>query len=159
MDTSPPAVEQRLNAFRDRCALLGLSLTPQRLAIYQLLASTGEHPGAEDIYQSLKPSIPSLSRGTVYRTLALFESHGLVSRVHVGSDQARFDANLDDHHHLVCVRCQRVADFRHPRLDALPHDVAPGGFRVLGHRVHLLGLCDACQQALDNAAPGRQPLA
>lgn len=147
MDTSPTAIEKRLNTFRERCAQLGLALTPQRLAIYEVLASTGEHPGAEDIYQRLKPSIPSLSRGTVYRTLTLFESHHLVSRVHVSDEQARFDANLDDHHHLVCIRCQRVVDFQDARLDHLPFDeAAPGGFHVLGHRVHLLGLCPECQQ-------------
>jgi Fur family peroxide stress response transcriptional regulator len=147
MDTSPAAVENRVHTFRERCAQLGLALTPQRLAIYEVLASTGDHPGAEDIYQRLKPSIPSLSRGTVYRTLTLFESNGLVSRVHVSDEQARFDANLDDHHHLVCVRCQRVVDFQDTRLDRLSfEETAPGGFRVLGHRVHLLGLCPACQQ-------------
>jgi len=147
MDTSPAAVENRLHTFRQRCAQLGLALTPQRLAIYEVLASTGEHPGAEDIYQRLKPSIPSLSRGTVYRTLTLFESNGLVSGVHVSDEQARFDANLEDHHHLVCVRCQRIVDFQDARLDDLPfEETSPGGFRVLGHRVHLLGLCPACQQ-------------
>ena len=147
MDTSPPAIDQRVRTFRERCAALGLSLTPQRLAIYQLLASTGAHPGAEDIYQSLKPDIPSLSRGTVYRTLTLFESHGLVSRVPVSDDQARFDANLDNHHHLVCVRCQCVTDFQDPRLDQLPLEhIAPAGFRVRQHRVYLLGLCQKCQQ-------------
>src|SRR5712692_4735894 len=119
MDTSPTAIEKRLTTFRERCAHLGLALTPQRLAIYQVLASTGEHPGAEDIYQCLKPSIPSLSRGTVYRTLTLFESHGLVSRVPVSDEQARFDANLDNHHHLVCVHCRCVTDFQDSRLDQL----------------------------------------
>src|SRR5436309_9850428 len=127
MDTSPVAIEKRLDIFRQRCAQLGLALTPQRLAIYEVLASTGEHPGAEDIYQRLKPSIPSLSRGTVYRTLALFEGHGLVSRVHVSDEQARFDANLDDHHHLDCVRCQRFVDFQDARLDQFPFDAAAPG--------------------------------
>jgi Fur family peroxide stress response transcriptional regulator len=147
MDTSPAAVAQRVHTFRERCEALGLSLTPQRLAVYQMLASTGEHPGAEDIYQRLKPSIPSLSRGTVYRTLTLFESHGLVSRVPVSDDQARFDANLDNHHHLVCVRCQRVADIQDTRLDQLSLEhIAPQGFKVSQHRVYLLGLCQSCQQ-------------
>src|SRR5262245_58799230 len=153
MDTSPAAVENRLHTFRQRCAQLGLALTPQRLAIYEVLASTGEHPGAEDIYRRLKPAIPSLSRGTVYRTLTLFESHGLVSRVPVSDDQARFDANLDNHHHLVCVRCRRVTDFQDARLDELSlGHVAPDGFRVRQHRVYLLGLCRDCQQQGERGA-------
>ena len=40
----------------------------------------------------------------------MLEEHGLVSRVHAFGDQARFDANLDPHYHLVCVRCRSVSD-------------------------------------------------
>src|SRR6516165_6001330 len=120
MDTSPAAIDCRLSAFRERCGQLGLALTPQRLAIYQILAGDDSHPGAEDIYRRIKPNLPSLSLGTVYRTLELFEEHGLVSRVHAFSDQARFDANLEAHHHLVCVRCRRVIDFADTRLESLP---------------------------------------
>jgi len=147
MDISPAAVTNRVNQFRQRCERLGLALTPQRLAIYEVLASTGEHPAAEDIFQRLKPGLPSLSRGTVYRTLDLFESHGLVSRVVVRDDQARFDANLDAHHHLVCTRCHCVIDFQDARLESLPIEgVTPEGFQVQGHQIHLLGLCRRCRE-------------
>jgi Fur family peroxide stress response transcriptional regulator len=145
MDLSGPAIERRLATFRQRCGDLGLSLTPQRLAIYRALASTAVHPSAEDLFREVKPALPSLSLGTVYRTLELFESHGLISRVAIGGDQARFDANLDAHHHLVCLRCHAVIDFQDARLQQLPlPEVAPAGFRVLAHRVHLLGLCRSC---------------
>lgn len=149
MDTSPVAVTNRLAAFRQRCCELGLALTPQRLAIYQVLAGDASHPAAEDIYRRVKPSVPSLSLGTVYRTLELFEEHGLVARVHTLGDQARFDANLDVHHHLVCIRCRRVIDFEEPRLDSLPiQESKLGGFRVLAQRLHLLGLCPSCQREM-----------
>jgi Fur family transcriptional regulator, peroxide stress response regulator len=146
MDLSRPAIESRLTAFRARCVELGLALTPQRLAIYQVLASDDSHPPAEEIYRRVKPDLPSLSLGTVYRTLELFEGHGLVSRVHAFGDQARFDANLDAHHHLVCLRCRRVIDFQDPALERLPiREGALGGFQVFSHQVHLQGLCTACQ--------------
>jgi Fur family transcriptional regulator, peroxide stress response regulator len=146
MDTSPAAVASRLAAFRQRCHDRGLALTPQRLAVYQVLAGDDSHPSAEDIYKRIKPTLLSLSLGTVYRTLELFESHGLVTRVHVCGNQARFDANLDSHHHLVCVRCRRVIDYPEPPAPPLPPPgELPDGFRVLAARVHLLGLCAACQ--------------
>lgn len=147
MDLSRAAIDNRLAAFRHRCEDLGLALTPQRLAIYHVLAGDDSHPGAEEIYRRIKPDLPSLSLGTVYRTLELFEEHGLVSRIHAFSDQSRFDANLDPHHHLVCVRCRRVIDFRDERLEVLP--IQPenvNGFRVLTHRIHVLGYCRDCQQ-------------
>lgn len=146
MDTSAPAIDQRLTTFKERCIRLALALTPQRLSIYQVLASDDAHPSAEDIYRRIKPSLPSLSLGTVYRTLELFEEHGLISRVHAFSDQARFDANLEEHHHLVCVKCRRVLDFEDPRLAALPIDQADlHGFQVLTQRIHLVGFCSTCK--------------
>jgi len=148
MDTSRSAIDGRLSAFRCRCGELGLALTPQRLAIYQMLAGDDSHPGAEDIYKHIKPDLPSLSLGTVYRTLELFEEHGLVSRVHAFSDQARFDANLDPHHHMVCIRCRRVIDFQDARLQELPLDAkALDGFEVMTQRLHLIGLCRECRGA------------
>ena len=148
MDTSIPAVTGRLDAFRERCARLGLTLTPQRLAIYQFLAANDSHPTAEEIYRQVKPDLPSLSLGTVYRTLELFEEHGLLSRVLTLSPQARYDANQDQHHHFICVRCHRVLDSQDPRLQEVPvRDTAPAGFRVLSHRVQVLGLCPVCQES------------
>jgi Fur family peroxide stress response transcriptional regulator len=146
MDTSREAVAERLAHFRRRCAELGVALTPQRLAIYQLLARDDSHPSAEDIYRHVKPSLPSLSLGTVYRTLDLFEARGLVSRIHPLSQQARFDANLEEHHHFVCVRCRRVLDCEDQRLEEVPvQAAAPRGFRVLRHAIQVFGVCQACQ--------------
>jgi Fur family peroxide stress response transcriptional regulator len=134
--------------FRSRCVELGLALTPQRLAVYRALAASPAHPGAEEIFRAVKPEVPSLSLGTVYRTLELFERHGLAARIHAGGDTARFDANLGDHHHLVCTRCRAVADYEDTGLSRLPlREEAPLGFRLVARRVQLLGLCPACQEA------------
>jgi Fur family peroxide stress response transcriptional regulator len=147
MDISTAAVENRLTAFRRHCTERGLALTPQRLAIYQALAGDDSHPSAEEVYRQVKPSLLSLSLGTVYRTLELFEEHGLIARVQVTGNQARFDANQDAHSHLVCVRCHRVIDVHDPQLMPAPvQERLPDGFRVLAHRVHVMGICPSCQE-------------
>jgi Fur family peroxide stress response transcriptional regulator len=146
MDVTRTAVERRLELFRRRCAEARLAMTPQRLAIYRLLASDAGHPSAEDLFARIKPDMPSLSRGTVYRTLDLLHRHGLVHRVSAGGDTLRFDANLDEHHHLICVRCHAVRDLE---LDELPMPFEPPaqlhGFRVLGQHLHVMGICPGCR--------------
>jgi Fur family peroxide stress response transcriptional regulator len=147
MDTDPVAVERRLTLFRQRCAERGLTLTPQRLAIYHALAGDDSHPSAEALYRRIKPGMPSLSLGTVYRTLELLEEHGLVTRLHTTDDTARFDANRDHHHHLICTTCRRVFDV--PEADLPRPAVTPaalGGFRVQACRIQLLGVCPDCQR-------------
>ena len=146
MDVSISAIQNRLAAFRRHCSDRGLSLTPQRFAIYQVLAGDDSHPSAEEIFRRLKPQLLSLSLGTVYRTLELFEEHGLISRVEVLGDQARFDANQEDHAHLICVRCRRVTDMHDEQILSAPLPKKTlGGFQVLARRVHFLGICTACQ--------------
>jgi Fur family peroxide stress response transcriptional regulator len=147
MDTDPIAVERRLALFRRRCAERGLALTPQRLAIYHALAGDDSHPTAEALYRRVKPAMPSLSLGTVYRTLELLQGHGLVTRLHTTDDTARFDAERGEHHHFICTACSRVFDVPEaalPRPSVEP--AALGGFRVEACRIQLLGVCPDCQR-------------
>jgi Fur family peroxide stress response transcriptional regulator len=71
---------------------------------------------------------------------------GLLQEVGSEAGAYRVDANLDHHHHLVCVRCKAVVDFYDPRLDRVratrPN---PMNFRILRYQVEALGLCPACR--------------
>jgi Fur family peroxide stress response transcriptional regulator len=71
-----------------------LKSTPQRTAIYQALINSTAHPTAEDLYAQVSPVYPMLSLNTVYYTLGVLRTAGLVQEVNVGHDRARFDANL-----------------------------------------------------------------
>ena len=58
----------------------------------------------------------------------------------------RLDANLERHHHLVCVRCQRLTDFYGDRLDkARALEGSPGGFQVLNYQVEAYGRWPDCR--------------
>jgi len=136
--TETPAVDID-SLFRER----GIPLTHQRRAIYQALASTRAHPGAEDIHRRLKRSHPSLSLATVYKTLHTLQLLGLASLVNATHAEARYDAITSTHHHAICVDCGRIDDLFDRKLDRLK---APRsrGFRTLNHSVHFLGRCSSC---------------
>ncbi|MEK7857909.1 MAG: transcriptional repressor [Elusimicrobiota bacterium] len=123
----------------------GLPLTVQRLAIYERLAASHDHPSAETLYKSLKPRYPSLSLATVYKTLQTLGKLGLVQEVHSPSNQARYDALTGVHHHAVCSDCGKIEDVFARELDALRCSL-PAGFRPQGHSVHFHGLCAACSK-------------
>ena len=91
----------------------GLKLTHQRLEILHILMSDVDHPSAEDIYERIKPKVPTISFDTVYRTLALFEHHGIISRVQYLDDKSRYDPNTARHYHFVCTRCRTIRDRLH----------------------------------------------
>ncbi len=82
----------------------------KRDAILACLRSTPTHPSADWIYARLKPEIPDLSLGTVYRNLNLFREEGLIVSVGVVDGLERFDADVSPHMHFICSRCGAVID-------------------------------------------------
>lgn len=89
----------------------------KRDAILACVRATTCHPSAEWVYQRLKPTIPDLSLGTVYRNLSMFKDEGLVISVGTVGGLERFDGNTKPHTHFVCTAVQRSArpDGHQPR--------------------------------------------
>lgn len=132
---------------RELCKAKGLKVTPQRCAIYTMLTARTDHPTAEDIYRTVKRAYPMISQNTVYYTLSALKEAGLISEVNVGHEHARFDANMDRHHHLVCVSCQEINDLYDETLDRLSMSTEKGRqYTILGHRVEFYGYCKRCQE-------------
>jgi len=143
--TSPNEVESRVRHFEDACRERGLKVTPQRLEIFRVLASSSAHPSAEEVFAKIRKRMPTVSLDTVYRTLTTLSEAGMVSRVEVLDDRSRFDANVEDHHHFVCVRCKRVVDFYWPGFDRLTVPESVKGLGKAEHpHVELRGVCNAC---------------
>ncbi|MEQ9618808.1 MAG: transcriptional repressor [Deltaproteobacteria bacterium] len=139
-------IEQRVHEFIERSKDLGLKVTPQRIAIYRELASTNQHPSTENIYKKIKDYYPNISLTTIYRTLETFEKLGLISVVNVLYNAARYDANLDPHHHVVCTECKKVEDFYDESLSNLDvSDMTMNGYRIKGYSMLLNGLCKDCR--------------
>ncbi|MBR7122718.1 MAG: transcriptional repressor [Oscillospiraceae bacterium] len=82
----------------------------KRDAILDYLRNTKAHPSAETIFTDLKPVIPDLAMGTVYRNLTLFKEQGLISSVATVRGVERFDATTDPHVHFICNYCDAVED-------------------------------------------------
>lgn len=139
------SLTHRMDAFRRRCVELGLALTHQRLVIYEALAATDEHPTPEAVYERVRQSIPSISLATVYKNIRSFEEAGLLRQVNLLHESVRLDANLDNHHHLVCVRCKSVTDIPEDAIAPVRlNGPAPARFRIQRYNVEVLGLCARC---------------
>lgn len=125
----------------------GLQVTYQRLAIYQALYHTKEHPSAEEIYQQVRKRFPMISLGTVYKTLERFYEVGLIQKVSPVTEVARYDANISHHHHLICLECQTIKDIEDPVGDQPLSIPESDGFQVLRHQVILQGYCPMCRKS------------
>ena len=126
----------------------GLRLTGPRRAILDVLQSTDSHPTAERVHRVVRRRRPGVSLGTVYRNLRLLVAEGLAAEI--PGPHARFDANLDAHHHFTCVRCGRILDvdgpLAEPHAEALRGRIAARtGLSITHQRIEFFGRCPQCR--------------
>lgn len=125
----------------------GCKVTPQRLAVYDMLAHTTEHPTAEMIYSKVREQYPSMSFATVYKTVEIFSRLHVVQVLNTGEESFRYDANVQEHPHIQCTKCGRVFDL--PAVDAreMENKIAQDtGFEVTGHQFYFYGICPECHR-------------
>ena len=124
----------------------GLKVTPQRIAVYNMLRSTTQHPNAETIYKTLEPANPTMSLATVYKTLDYFKQLGLVQELNVGDPSSRYDAVMKCHPHTVCTVCGCVRDLDMEELTELHKKLAQQlDFEVECEQLILYGKCAGCR--------------
>jgi Fe2+ or Zn2+ uptake regulation protein len=124
----------------------GHRVTSQRLVLYRVLEELGRHAEAEEIARFSSERLPGLSLPTVYATLELFESLGLVRRVDAGGPATLFDPRTDPHAHFACRRCGAVSDLD-AAVDATAAEHAARERGAEPDQVELVlrGLCAACR--------------
>jgi len=135
----------------------GQRLTPQRQRVLGLFERLGEgrHLSAEEVHQRLLEAEERVSLATVYRTLRLLSSMGMLQELELPEGGRRYELGGDDHrdhHHLVCVRCGRTEEFENAAV-LTAGDMAASlyGFRLLECVLNVRALCPRCAQAEPNA--------
>lgn len=124
----------------------GYRLTPQRLALVELLAADLSHPSAEQVYTRMKAIYPTISLATVYNTLEMLVELGEALPLDCHEGCMRFDVRRPAAHpHLICRTCGQIEDLDLEGIDRLL-DAARAGtrFRDLQARVYFDGVCPRC---------------
>jgi Fur family peroxide stress response transcriptional regulator len=112
----------------------------------RVIQSTESHPGAQWVYEQLKPAIPDLSLGTVYRNITVFREEGRVVSVGVVNGEERFDGKVEPHPHFVCEKCGAVLDLSGEiqlELETKLSFKTPG-CTIDKRKTVFYGLCKAC---------------
>jgi Fur family ferric uptake transcriptional regulator len=141
--------------FRDS----GFRVTGPRLLVIDVLAAARRHLSAKEIYTRVVERDPTVGAATIYRTLDLLVSMGLVTRSDFDEGFYRYElvgAGEDASHvHLVCTNCGRAIDVDDAGelskyLNGLS-DVLLGEheFEVDRRRINFFGLCSLCRLKSD----------
>ena len=128
-------------ALRER----GQRVTPQRLMVARVLSDLDRHVTAEVVFDELGRRMQGVSLPTVYATLDLLETIGLIRRVASERGAVVYDPRTDAHHHLVCRGCGAIVDVDAPvEADALLSAARSAGFAPDHAQVVVRGLCADC---------------
>jgi Fur family transcriptional regulator, peroxide stress response regulator len=141
---SKARLEQMINRLKER----EYRLTPQRIAVVRILATSDEHPSVEQIYEQVHQDFPTTSIATVYKTVALLRELGEVLELGFPDGSNRYDGSKPfPHPHVICTRCRTVLDPNLSGLQDLTREAsAETGFVITTHRLDFFGLCRACQE-------------
>lgn len=123
----------------------GYKITPQRLAICELILSSKDHPTADQIYQKILQKFPTISLATVYQTLHLLKELRLLQELRFADMSSRYDSNTSPHINVICPKCGQIYDYEAFRVKELwSKIVAELGFKPIGQRLDIYKYCDKC---------------
>ena len=163
MTNQPPKVDGKalLELFQHYLREHNLPVTHQREAIARIVFFSDEHLSVGDLEEKLVQLEVDVGKATVYRTLDLLKSAGLLQEHDFGEGFKRFEplAAQSHHEHLICLDCGKVVEFSNERIERMKALITEEyGFRHHHHRLEIYGACRDCQrkdaQILKNGTAG-----
>ncbi len=124
--------------------------TRQRSAILEDLQNTKAHPTAWEVFDAVRYRLPRISLGTVYRNLDKLCEQGLVQKLDLNDEVARYDVTIERHYHLKCAVCGGVIDLP-IEVDRFVDEAvaACAEFEITGYSVDFSGVCPDCRGKKD----------
>jgi Fur family transcriptional regulator, peroxide stress response regulator len=123
-------------------------LTPQRVELVRLIATSAGHPSAAQLYAKIKAKFPTMSHATVYKTLALLKEMNQVLEIDL-RDDSHYDGNRPDPHpHLICMQCGKIVDGElELDLSSVRKLEKISGYRIIRSQISFFGFCPDCQKS------------
>ena len=121
------------------CRESGLRMTGQRTIIAQVLDRAADHPDVVELHRRAAAVDERISLSTVYRTVKLFQSKGIIERLDFRDSRSRYEQAAREHHdHLINLETGDVIEFRSEEIEALQTEIARRlGYRLVYHRLEL----------------------
>lgn len=120
--------------------------TLQKQIILNAVQEIAHHATANEVYDYVQARFPQIGRATVYRDLNFLATEGLVKKIDIPGESARYDHNNKAHYHAKCVKCERIFDLDIPYFSELDCREDMNGMKLLGHQIVFECICEACQK-------------
>ena len=131
--------------WEDRLREQGFRITPQRQLVLESVNQLG-HGTPEEILSSVQKTASGVNLSTIYRTLEVLESVGLITHTHIGHGAPVYHSQDESPHiHLVCDDCAEVTSIPAAAAAEFSLDLQET-YSFNAHMTHraVTGLCKAC---------------
>ncbi|MDI6802773.1 MAG: transcriptional repressor [Bacteroidota bacterium] len=125
-----------------------LRSTPERERILNEVMKLDRHFTAEELYGLLKKKKEGFVLATIYNTLDLFVSAGILTKYRLGAGHSYYERAIDKpgHHHLICLECGNIIEFVADTLSDYELKIAKQNkFHVQNSTHQIFGICNKCQ--------------
>ena len=95
---------------------LNVTPTKQRVDLAKLIFSKKQHFTATDLISIAEKKNLNISMATIYNTLSLLETKGMLKTINIENDLKFYDTNLDNHHHLYNTTMSTLTDIDHDQV-------------------------------------------
>lgn len=138
----------------DRLKTHGIKTSVQRVEILHYLMEHPIHPTVDDVYKSLLPYIPTLSRTTVYNTLRMFSEHNVAQMITIDEHRVCYDGNMSLHAHFICKQCRKVYDIFDEVSEVISRREL-AGHHIDDVQLYYKGICKECLSKQNNGIESR----
>lgn len=138
-ETAKRTARRRVGVIERACSARGLRMTGQRRIIARILDEAQDHPDVVELHRRAAAVDDRISLSTVYRTVKLFQSEGIIERLEFRDGRSRYEHAAQGHHdHLIDLSTGAVVEFRSEEIEALQAEICRRlGFRLVHHRLEL----------------------
>jgi Fur family ferric uptake transcriptional regulator len=143
-------MEDVFTAFRGYLKKRGLRYTREREAIVHEIFTTSDHFDVDELFVRMRKKTSRGSKASIYRTIRLLLEAGLIVEVFLEDGHMHYEPayGRSDHCHLRCNKCRTVVEVTDPRLAQIEREIArEHGFKNLGHKLEINGLCPKCRSS------------
>ena len=144
-----------VDAIERACRDRGLRMTGQRRVIARVIGEAQDHPDVVELHRRAAAVDDRISLSTVYRTVRLLESEGIIERLEFRDGRSRYERAAQEHHdHLINLDTGAVIEFRSEAIEALQAEIARQlGFRLVSHRLELYAVPLDQPEGTEETAP------
>lgn len=126
-----------------------LRSTPERERILNEVMKLDRHFTAEELFGLLKKKKEGFVLATIYNTLDLFVTAGILTKYRLGAERSYYERAIDKpgHHHLICLDCGNILEFVADTLSDYELKIAKqNNFFVQNSTHQIFGICFKCQK-------------